>query len=593
MKSRPGILLILMLLLVTTGVLGADLQEARDHKNHGRLDEAIAAYRQILEENPGDQVALRELAQAISWSGEYQEAIELYRQALEQDPSDDEARLGLARTYSWAGEHHRSLKIYDAYLERHPDDEKIRLERAKVSSWSGAYAETIGYYDEHLAGNPDDQVVRLELAKVLSWAGKLDRSIDEYRKILDAEPDNLEARVGLARTLSWSGDLSDADNRYDAILSSHPEHVGARLGKAQLALWRGETRRGHALLNALDTDQPGNAEVARYRAELEQYQKPVIESTYDEVSDTDGNEYRVTRVAVTGHLTPFTTLTGLVRRAETHQGAKEAVVDFVGLRFGASLPHGVELRVTGGVDFIDPSVFAARHGANGDRHSRAVGTVAAFGPLGGTWRWNAAVDHRTFDALREVVDHDITFESVNGGADGLLGKFKVGAAAGYADFSDDNSRIHFTTYVTYPWDLTGEVHIELGYRFRFMDFDQNLDNGYFDPQSFYSNLILFTARGPLFVPRADWAVRLEGGVQSFDLDENLVTQRHQNALDEQVPLEGGEQDNDTVFGWEVRVGFDLPHRLRLEAYYGETDYALNSANGFDSDQWGVLVRYRF
>jgi hypothetical protein len=134
-----------------------------------------------------------------------------------------------------------------------------------------------------------------------------------------------------------------------------------------------------------------------------------------------------------------------------------------------------------------------------------------------------------------------------------------------------------------------------------MDFDQNLDNGYFDPQSFYSNLVLFTARGPLFAPRADWAVRLEGGVKSFDLDENTVVHRHRSALsvdhtgldDPAFLLEGGEQDNETVFGWEVRLGVDLPRRLRLEAYYGETDYALNSATGFESDQWGILVRYRF
>ena len=56
---------------------------------------------------------------------------------------------------------------------------------------------------------------------------------------------------------------------------------------------------------------------------------------------------------------------------------------------------------------------------------------------------------------------------------------------------------------------------------------------------------------------------------------------------------GGDSDNETVFGWEVRLGVDLLRRLRLEAYYGQTDYALNSATGFDSYQWGVVMRYRF
>lgn len=593
MKRRSDMLLCILMLLAVTAALGADLEQARDHKNHGRFDEAIEAYRQILEAEPGNQTALRELAQVTSWNREYQKAIELYQQALEQDPDDDQALLGLARTYSWAGEHKRSLKDYDAYLERHPEDQEILLERAKVRSWSGEYEEVIAYYDVHLAANPDDQAVRMELAKVLSWSGNLNRSIAEYRKILEAEPDNLEAQVGLARTLSWSGNLSDADNRYDAILNTYPDNVGARLGKAQLALWRGETRRGHELLDALEADEPGNEDIARYRTELEQYRRPVIEATYDEVDDNEGNDYRVTRISATGHLTTFTTLSGIVRRAETHLDAKEATVHFVGLQFGASLPHDVLLRVTGGVDFIDPSVWASRHGVNDSDHSRVVGSVAAFGPIKGSWRWNAAAAHRTFDALREVVDNDITFESGIGGADGLIGKFKVGASAGYTDYSDDNSRVHFTTYFMYPWDLAGGFHIELGYRFRYMDFDKNLDNGYFDPQSFYSNLAIFTARGPLFTPRADWAVRLEGGIQSFDQDDNVVTHRHQNGPDEQRRLEGGNEDNESVFGWEVRLGVDLWRRLRAEAYYGQTDYALNSATGFDSHQWGVLMRYRF
>ncbi len=566
---------VLLLLVVGIGsatVLAVDLEDARSHKNHGRYEESVAAYRLALESDPEYVTTLRELAQVLSWMGNYQEAIDFYQKALAQDPSDDEATLGLARTYSWATEHARSLESYDAYLERHPEEQAIRLERAKVQSWSGNHAAAIEFYEAHLVENPEDQKTRLELAKVLSWSGRLEPSIRAYRDVLDAEPENLEAQIGLARTLSWSGELGEADQRYDAILSAHPGDTGARLGKAQLALWRGETREGYRLLDEMEAASPGNPEIERYRKELRQYQRPVFESSSDRVQDSDGNDYRVHRVSLTTHLTPFTTLAGILRRSETTLQGQEASVDFVGARLGLSLPRHVQLQVTAGVDFVNPSV--------GDSTSRLTGTVAAFGPITGTWRWNAVASHRTFDSVREVVDNGITMDSLHGGVDGRIKNWRVGGGGGLTDFSDDNQRLHVTGYARYPWELPAGISLEAGYRFRWMSYDDNLDSGYFDPQSFYSNVATLLVRGPLGTPRADWSVRLEGGVQSFTIDPN-------------GSIAGEKQSSDEVFAWQVRIGVDIQHPLRLEAYYGETDYALQSATGFESEQWGVLLRYRF
>jgi tetratricopeptide (TPR) repeat protein len=581
MRGRPVALLLALCLALSASTAAADLEEARSLKNQGKLEEAARAYREVLAADPDHPDALRELAQVTSWLGRYQEAIEVYLRALEQDSDDGESLLGLARTYSWASEYARSLETYDRYLENHPGETAIRMERARVQSWAGDYRGAIEAYEEHLERRPEDQETRLELAKVLSWSGRLDRSIRTYREILEAEPDNLEAQVGLARTLSWSGDLADADARYDAILAGHPEEVGAMLGKAQLAMWRGERRHGYRLLEELDAVAPGNPEVEQYRAELRRDQNPVVEASTDQIQDSDGNDTEVYRLSLTGHLTPYTTLAGLLRRTDTEFQGREATVDFVGLRLGLSLPRRVELYLTGGVDFVDDSYDEST--------SRLVATAAAYGPIKGTWRWNAAIGHRTFDSLREVVDNGITYDSITGGADGLWGDWRLGAAGGLTDFSDDNQRLQGTLYATYPWDLPGDFHLETGYRFRWMQYDDNLDNGYFDPQDFYANVLVFTARGPLFTPRADWAVRLEGGVQSFEFDDNTVEDDDGGI----VLLEGGEQDNDTLFGWEVRLGVDLTRRTRLEAYYGETDYAAQSASGFDSEHWGVVFRHRF
>jgi hypothetical protein len=54
-----------------------------------------------------------------------------------------------------------------------------------------------------------------------------------------------------------------------------------------------------------------------------------------------------------------------------------------------------------------------------------------------------------------------------------------------------------------------------------------------------------------------------------------------------------EQSNDTVFGWEARVGWQITEQARVEAYYGRSDYAAQSATGFESAQAGLFFRYRF
>ena len=210
----------------------------------------------------------------------------------------------------------------------------------------------------------------------------------------------------------------------------------------------------------------------------------------------------------------------------------------------------------------------------------SLATLAAFGPVHGPWRWNASIGHRTFDSVREVVDNGITLNSLAGGVDGRVKNWRVGGATGFTDFSDSNNRLHFTGYALYPWELSAGVDVEAGYRFRWMSYDVNLDSGYFDPQSFTSNVATVKVSGPLGTPRADWEVRLEGGVQSFTIDPN-------------APLPGEKQSNDTIFAWQVRLGWDIKSPLRLEAYYGESDFAVQSGTGFESEQWGVLLRYRF
>ena len=616
MRSAPFILA--ALLLLTSSAQGAGLEEARAASARGSFTEAAELYARVLEENPGDVTARKELAQVLSWDGQYAAAVEAYDEALARTPDDAQLLLGKARTLSWAQHYDESLAIYGDYLVNDPTNRAVALEAVRVRSWSGDYDGAVAAYDADLDLHPDDLEVRRERAKVLSWAGRYkaaaagfrdvlgaapedreallglarvlswdkryDDSIVAYREMLAVHPDDPEAQVGLARTMAWSGDLAGAESGYDAVLTGRPENAEALLGKAQLAFWRGESRESERLPAQAEAASPGNPDIEGLRKAIRRSRQPRVDAAYDRVTDTDGNDHEIYRVSATVGLTATMSLTGLYRHTDAFNerpfnvcipgfGSGKAEVDFLAARLGWVLPGGIGLLLTAGVDRVESSV--------GDRTTRAVGSAVAFGPIRGNWRWRAALERRTFDATRDIVDCNIFFTALNGGVSGTWHKWKFAAGAGFTDFSDGNDRIHTDLSAIYPFAFWGQT-LDAGYRFRYMSYSQDLAKGYFDPQLFTSHLATGALRGKFFHPRLDYTLRIDVGIQSFDWDANTT--------DTEPGVTSG---TDTIFGYEIRLGWNITERARLEAYFGENDYAAQSATGFESQHSGLLFRYRF
>ncbi|MGD8376503.1 MAG: tetratricopeptide repeat protein [Acidobacteriota bacterium] len=625
-----------MLLAAVWGLAAAsdaDLRSAREAKAQGRFTDAAAAYRLALASRPEDAAIRGELAQVLAWDGRFAEAIEEYRAALALEPGDAALLLGLARTYSWDGQYAAAQDLYAAYLEDHPDDGAVRFEAVRARSWAGEYEEAIAAYREMLEARPEDAAVRLELAKVLSWDRRYSESVEEYRRLLDAAPDSRDARLGLARVLSWSGryedaireydvlldrdpedldarigkaralaysgDLPAAEAGYDAILAGRPEDAEALLGKAQLAWWQGDTRTTERLLARAEASSPGDADIEAFRGEVRAAGRPFLDSGFRRLTDTDGNDYRNLSAYVTFGVAPNLRLTPYIARTEAHQGRSRlnpsgttlnqcaiqegpgtSTMDALGIRFGWTLPRGVGMLAGVGVNRVDP--------AEGEGSTRAVGSVSAFGSFAGSWSWRAIAERRTFDATRTTLDCDVAYDALTGGVQGTWKKWRFSAGTGWTGFNDGNDRVHVDFSAIRP--LTFGAHtLELGYRFRYMSYSEHLLTGYFDPQQYFSNLLVVAGKGPLGHPRVDYNVRINLGLQSFDWDAAVIPLPDGTVAD----LPATDASGDTVWGWEVRIGWNITDRARLEAYYGMTDYAAQSATGYESTASGLLFRYRF
>jgi len=153
----------------------------------------------------------------------------------------------------------------------------------------------------------------------------------------------------------------------------------------------------------------------------------------------------------------------------------------------------------------------------------------------------------------------------------VRGPWRVFGGAGRAAFSDDNDRTRLWTGFAYRWPRRG-FELETGYRFDFLDFTEDLDNGYFDPSGFTSHLAQARGWGE-FGNGGTWRCAVDAGLQSFTRGEVKTS-------------------NDFVVTLSGAVGHPLTRAVGWEFFALWGDYAAQSAAGFETWQVGVRLRWQ-
>ncbi len=166
----------------------------------GRLDEAIALYRQVLSADAANVVAYSNLGAALQQQGRLDEAADCYRQALALAPDLAEA-LGNLGTV---------LKL------------------------QGKCAEAEASYRRALTIRPDSAVVHCDLGVVLQEQGRLEEAIASYRRAIELDPGFIQALFNLGTALKGAGDVVGAISYYQRAIALRPTYVEAlcNLGNA-------------------------------------------------------------------------------------------------------------------------------------------------------------------------------------------------------------------------------------------------------------------------------------------------------------------------------------------------------------------------
>jgi tetratricopeptide (TPR) repeat protein len=434
-----------------------------------------------------------------------------------------------------------ALSLYDGFSEAE------KLQMAIYISWADRYEDAMAILREILSKDPGNTGARVHLARTLSWAGRYDEAIGEADKVLQQSPEDREALLVKANALSWRGDRKEAEPIYEMLLAGE-EDFDARLGLARARVEAGDrvgTRRNMALLEPRYDYQ--KKALLKLQAEVRDAWSPAAELGSSYYDDTDENRlYRYE--AKYGTWAGNWQLKLWYRHTEARDPLRSNSAEEASLGAYSRLSERLSAGAGAGLGSLEggsSSTFFTGH-------ARADARV-----LKGTA--GVSVARQVFTDTAQLIEKGIRYTTLRAGvAQSPADRWLLEAGFAYTDYSDDNNSRDANFMARYTL-VRSPLIVNVGYRFRYLDFDRQSGGGYFDPENFLSHQAFVS----LYHEGAWGYAYLEPyvGNQSFD--------------------RFGSHSSDVIAGGSGSLGIRLSGKVTVELNAEGGNFAAVSAAGFE------------
>lgn len=432
---------------------------------------------------------------------------------------------------------------------------------------------------------------RTQIAIYLSWAERLKESIEELRSVISADPTNLKARIHLARVLSWYGGLDEAIGEAEKVLKESPENKDALIVKANALNWKGnyktaipiykkllekeedfDARLGltYALLSS--GNKKGAQECIRFLQPKYAYQerelnklneamarekKPNFDIRYSYYKDSDDN--RLNRYSLGyGFWLDNWKLDLNYRRTDAQDDTRDKKAEDLSFKVYSKVTESIG--IGGGLGLSQVGAGNTTNFLTG--HIKAdVNTLK--GIIG------ASLTRDVFTDTAELIENRIRITNASLYiSQKLTDRLFLNGSYSYRDYSDDNNANDFQfspSYTIYAKNPT----INLGYRFRYLNFNRQSRSGYFDPNDFISHQIF----GSLYFEKEKFYTYIEPfvGHQSFKRN--------------------GKKSDDIIGGGYGHLGVKLSRKITIEVNAEGGNYALGTAAGWNYFMTGFKLLF--
>jgi predicted O-linked N-acetylglucosamine transferase (SPINDLY family) len=197
------------------------------HHEAGRIGEADAAYRRILELDPDHADSLHLLGLILDQAGQSEPAIQLIGRAIEINPDAAHYHNNLGNAYHRQGRLPAATEHYRRAAELRPDSAEIASNLGTVLREAGKAPEAVSCYRAALRLCPGSPDILYNLANALTDLGNAKEAEACYRASIAQRPDHTEAYYNLGNLLIDLRRWRDAEAAYRKALELAPDQPAA------------------------------------------------------------------------------------------------------------------------------------------------------------------------------------------------------------------------------------------------------------------------------------------------------------------------------------------------------------------------------
>lgn len=493
---------------------------------------------------------------ALAQGNQEDEAVRELKGLIESSQGEEKALLlkRLGDLYAERGDAASAAAQYEEALRLKRDFPfSERFEMGRWMSWGGRHGAAAGIFKGLLTEDPENREVRLSLARTLAWKGNLEAASEESKVLMDRYPEDPDVLLLNADITRWRGDQESAISLYKKVLSEEPGNFDAKLGLAYAYLWKGDILLSSRLAKELRSLSPEDKEVSDLVGSIRERIQSSLEVGSSYYADTDDN--RLKTYSIGYEWPPLSTINYIKRgRLEyKHLSGRDQTLtnsaDQIGLSIGKGLGNIGELNLGGAFVNLNRD---ERDSVSRWTWSLGVRRNVSNGNINASAMKSISTDTAT------LIENDIrVYAFAIGGQKTLRERFVLQGNYIYRDYSDENSANDLTIS---PGVIVKKapLKVQLGYRFRWLDFERQSGSGYFDPSDFQSHQFVLT----LYGEKGGFYGFLEsfGGRQFFERN--------------------GVSSNDDIFGASGSTGYRISGRVLVEINGEAGNYALQSAAGF-------------
>jgi protein O-GlcNAc transferase len=210
------------------------LQAALEHHQAGRLSQAEAHYRQILQAEANHSDALHYLGVIATQAGKHEIAVELIHKAISANPSSPIYCNNLGIALNEQGKLDEAIASFLQALSFKPDFAEAHYNLGLVQQKQGKLDEAIASHRKALSYKPDFAEAHNNLGVALKAQEKLDEAIASFLQALSFKPEFAEAHNNLGIALRAQENLDESIASFLQALSFKPDYAEAHynLGNA-------------------------------------------------------------------------------------------------------------------------------------------------------------------------------------------------------------------------------------------------------------------------------------------------------------------------------------------------------------------------